>query len=87
MFGLLFVLGSLSGENGTKKCYDPISAPSTVNLHLSSTMNRALRAFFPAVNGCAAHDWGQVLKHESGTLLVMLDEYRPGSGLIRDTIP
>src|SRR6266566_8828291 len=50
--------------NGTKKWYDPISAPSTVNLQLSSTVNRALRACFPAVNGCAAQHSGQVLMFE-----------------------
>src|SRR3989442_13559475 len=50
--------------NGTKKWYDPISAPSAVNLQLSSTVNRALRACFPAVNGCAAQHSGQVLMFE-----------------------
>jgi len=43
--------------NGTKKWYDPISAPSAVNLQLSSTVNRAL-------NGCAAQHSGQVLMFE-----------------------
>ena len=50
--------------NGTKKWYDPISASSAVNLQLSSTVNRALRACFPAVNGCAAQHSGQVLMFE-----------------------
>ena len=30
MSGLVFVLGRLSGENGTKKCYDPDLIPENV---------------------------------------------------------